>query len=158
MYFFDENFWVAVSFVLFLYFAYKPIKKAIINSLDAKIDDIKQKFAESEKIKTEAKLLLEEIQKEMVNFEEYKKQIIDKAKDSTEKLIQKRTKEMEIVLDRKNKSANQIIENEKSKISEELKNEFTDAVINTVRNYLIESKNNSISDEEIIDKFLNYKK
>jgi len=87
MHFFDENFWVAISFILFLYFAYKPVKKAIINSLDVKIDDIKQKFAESEKIKTEAKLLLEEIQKEMMNFEEYKKQIINKAKDSTEKLI-----------------------------------------------------------------------
>jgi len=158
MHFFDENFWVAISFILFLYFAYKPVKKAIINSLDAKIDDIKQKFAESEKIKTEAKLLLEEIQKEMTNFEEYKKQIISKAKDSTEKLIEKRTKEMEIALDRKSKSANQIIENEKSKISEELKNEFTDSVINSVRNYLIESKNNSISDEEIIDKFINHKK
>ncbi len=158
MHFFDENFWVAISFILFLYFAYKPVKKAIINSLDAKIDDIKQKFAESEKIKTEAKLLLEEIQKEMMNFEEYKKQIINKAKDSTEKLIEKRTKEMEIALDRKSKSANQIIENEKSKISEELKNEFTDSVINSVRNYLIESKNNSISDEEIIDKFINHKK
>jgi F-type H+-transporting ATPase subunit b len=158
MHFFDENFWVAISFILFLYFAYKPVKKAIINSLDAKIDDIKQKFAESEKIKTEAKLLLEEIQKEMMNFEEYKKQIISKATDSTEKLVEKRTKEMEIALDRKSKSANQIIENEKSKISEELKNEFTDSVINSVRNYLIESKNNSISDEEIIDKFINHKK
>ncbi len=158
MHFFDENFWVAISFILFVYFAYKPVKKAIINSLDVKIDDIKQKFAESEKIKTEAKLLLEEIQKEMMNFEEYKKQIINKAKDSTEKLIKKRTKEMEIALDRKSKSANQIIENEKSKISEELKNEFTDSVINSVRNYLIESKNNSISDEEIIDKFINHKK
>jgi F-type H+-transporting ATPase subunit b len=158
MHFFDENFWVAISFILFLYFAYKPVKKAIINSLDAKIDDIKQKFAESEKIKTEAKLLLEEIQKEMMNFEEYKKHIVNKAKDNTEKLIEKRTKEMEIALDRKSKSANQIIENEKSKISEELKNEFTDSVINSVRNYLIESKNNSISDEEIIDKFINHKK
>ena len=158
MHFFDENFWVAISFILFVYFAYKPVKKAIINSLDAKIDDIKQKFAESEKIKTEAKLLLEEIQKEMMNFEEYKKHIVNNAKDSTEKLIEKRTKEMEIALDRKSKSANQIIENEKSKISEELKNEFIDSVINSVRNYLIESKNNSISDEEIIDKFINHKK
>ena len=42
MHFFDENFWIAVSFVIFLYFAYKPIKKAIINSLDAKINEIKE--------------------------------------------------------------------------------------------------------------------
>ena len=94
MHFFDENFWVAISFILFVYFAYKPVKKAIINSLDVKIDDIKQKFAESEKIKTEAKLLLEEIQKEMMNFEEYKKQIINKAKDIIRKSLDLMIKEV----------------------------------------------------------------
>ena len=100
MHFFDENFWIAVSFVIFLYFAYKPIKKAIINSLDAKINEIKEKLAQTEKIKAETKLLLEATQKEIENFEEYKHQIINKAKISTEKLIEKRTKEMEIEIGR----------------------------------------------------------
>ncbi|MFK7968634.1 MAG: ATP F0F1 synthase subunit B [Rickettsiaceae bacterium] len=158
MHFFDENFWVAVSFIVFLYFAYKPVKKAILNSLDSKINDIKEKLAQTEKIKAESKLLLEEIQQEMEKFEEYKEKIINKAKVSTERLIEKKTKEMEIALDRKSKSSNQFIEHEKSKISEELRNEFTDTVINTVKNYLAESKNNSISDEEIINKFINKKK
>lgn len=158
MHFLDENFWVAVSFIVFLYFAYKPVKKAILNSLDSKINDIKEKLTQTEKVKAEAKLLLEEIQREMEKFEEYKEQIINKAKTSTERLIEKRTKELEIALDRKSKSANQLIENEKSKISEELKNEFTDTVINIVKNYLVESKNNSISDEEIINNFINKKK
>jgi F-type H+-transporting ATPase subunit b len=158
MHFLDENFWVAVSFIVFLYFAYKPVKKAILNSLDSKINDIKEKLTQTQKVKTEAKLLLEEIQGEMEKFEEYKEQIINKAKASTERLIEKRTKELEIALDRKSKSANQLIENEKSKISEELKNEFTDTVINIVKNYLVESKNNSISDEEIINNFINKKK
>ena len=158
MHFLDENFWVAVSFIVFLYFAYKPVKKAILNSLDSKINDIKEKLTQTEKVKAEAKLLLEEIQGEMEKFEEYKEQIINKAKASTERLIEKRTKELEIALDRKSKSANQLIENEKSKISEELKNEFTDTVINIVKNYLFESKNNSISDEEIINKFINKQK
>ena len=113
MHFFDENFWIAVSFIVFLYFAYKPIKKAIINSLDAKINEIKEKLAQTEKIKAEAKLLLEETQKEMENFEEYKQQIINKAKASTEKLIEKRTKEMEIALTRKSEEAIKLIENER---------------------------------------------
>ena len=158
MHFLDENFWVAVSFIVFLYFAYKTVKKAILNSLYSKINDIKAKLTQTEKVKAEAKLLLEEIQGEMEKFEEYKEQIINKAKTSTERLIEKRTKELEIALDRKSKSANQLIENEKSKISEELKNEFTDTVINIVKNYLVESKNNSISDEEIINNFINKKK
>ena len=158
MHFFDENFWVAVSFIIFLYFAYKPVRKAIINSLDARINDIKEKLAQTEKLKAEAKSLLEEVQKEMENFESYKQQLLDKAKISTDNLIEKRTKELEIALTRKSNSATSLIENEKSKISEELKNEFTDTVINIVRNYLIESKNNSVSDEAIINKFIDKKK
>lgn len=157
MHFFDENFWVAVSFIVFLYFAYKPVRKAIINSLDARINDIKEKLAQTEKLKAEAKSLLEEVQKEMENFESYKQQLLDKAKISTDNLIEKRTKELEIALTRKSNSATSLIENEKSKISEELKNEFTDTVINIVRNYLIESKNNSVSDEAIINKFIDKK-
>ena len=158
MHFFDENFWVAVSFIIFLYFAYKPVRKAIINSLDARINDIKEKLAQTEKLKAEAKSLLEEVQKEMENFESYKQQLLDKAKISTDNLIEKRTKELEIALTRKSNSATSLIENEKSKISEELKNEFTDTVINIVRNYLIETKNNSVSDEAIINKFIDKKK
>ena len=157
MHFFDENFWIAVSFVIFLYFAYKPIRKVITNSLDARINEIKEKLAQTEKIKTEAKLLLEETQKEMENFEEYKQQIIAKAKISTDKLIEKRTKEMEIALTRKSEDAVKLLENEKSKITQQLRDEFTNTVINLVRSYLAESKNNSVSDEEIINRFIKQK-
>jgi len=157
MHFFDENFWIAVSFVIFLYFAYKPIRKVITNSLDARINEIKEKLAQTEKIKTEAKLLLEETQKEMENFEEYKQQIIAKAKISTDKLIEKRTKDMEIALTRKSEDAVKLLENEKSKITQQLRDEFTDTVINLVRSYLAESKNNSVSDEEIINRFIKQK-
>ena len=127
------------------------------NSGPNKINEIKEKLAQTEKIKTEAKRLLEETQKEMENFEEYKKQIIDKAKISTDKLIEKRTKEMEIALTRKSADAVKLIENEKSKIKQQLKEEFTDTVINLVRNYLVASKNNAVSDEEIINRFIKQK-
>lgn len=157
MHFFDENFWIAVSFVIFLYFAYKPIRKVITNSLDARINEIKEKLAQTEKIKTEAKLLLEETQKEMENFEEYKQQIIAKAKINTNKLIEKRTKEMEIALTRKSEDAVKLLENKKSKITQQLRDEFTDTVINLVHSYLAESKNNSVSDEEIINRFIKQK-
>lgn len=150
----DESFWIAVSFVVFLYFAYKPIKKAIINSLDARINEIKENLAQSERIKAEAKELLEEVQKELNNFEEYRKQVMHNAKISTEKLIETKTKEMDLVLARKEDSSKMLIENERAKASESLKDEFTDNVIKIVRGYMVKSKNNSVSDEEIINKFI----
>ncbi len=154
MHFMDENFWVAVSFLIFLYFAYKPVRNAIISSLDKKIEDIKKNLAESEKLKSDAKILLDEIQDEMNNFEKYKEHILQNAKSSTDRLIEQKSKEMDIFLSRKKDSALRMIENEQAKAADKLKGEFTEQVITIVRSYLIETKNNSVSDSEIVKKFI----
>lgn len=73
IHFFDESFVVAVCFIIFIYFAYQPVKKAIIASLDARIEEIKTRLAETEQVKKDAKLFLEEIEREMSAFEERKK-------------------------------------------------------------------------------------
>ena len=50
------------------------------------------------------------------------------------------------------------VENEKTKILSQLKDEFTDQVITTVRAYMVQSKNNDVSDKEIIAKFISNEK
>jgi F-type H+-transporting ATPase subunit b len=153
MHFFDESFVVAICFIIFLYFAYRPVKKAIIASLDSKINDIKSKLDETEKLKKEAKQLLDEIKQEIEVFEKRKESILESAKISTERLVDTRSKEIELMLARKKDSAIKSINNQKDKASGEMRAEFTDAVLNTVRAYLVETKNNSVSDEEILAHF-----
>lgn len=150
MHFIDENFWVAVSFVVFLYFAYRPIKKAVLNSLDARIDEIRGALSQAEILKAEAKSLLDEVQKEIDNFGEYRAKVLDSAKASTERLISAKTKEMELFLARRQDLAIKLLENEKTKVTADLKKEFADIVVNNVKNYLLQSNNNSVADAEII--------
>ncbi len=158
MHFMDENFWVAIGFLIFLYFAYRPVRKAIINALDARINQIKQKLKETEKVRKEAKSLLDEIQTEIDGFERYKKQILKSAKKSTEILVEKQSKEMDLILSRKKQSVIKAIENKQHKIMHELKDSFINEVISLVRNYLVETNNNSVSDEEILKNFVDSKK
>lgn len=154
IHFFDENLVVAICFIIFIYFVYRPVKKAIVASLDAKIDEIKTKLAETEELKKDAKLLLDEIKQEIEVFEERKKSILKSADTSTQRLVEIRAKEMELMLTRKKDSAIKSIENRKEKASDQMRAEFTEAVLKTVRTYLIETKNNSVSDEEIITHLL----
>ncbi len=154
MHFFDESFVVAICFILFIYLAYKPVKKAIIASLDARIDEIKAKLTETEQVKKGAKQLLDEIKQEMEAFEARKESILESADTSTKRLVETRKKEMELMLARKKDSAIKSIDNKKDKASDEMRAEFTDAVLNTVRAYLVETKNNSVSDEEILSRFI----
>lgn len=154
IHFFDESFVIALCFVFFIYLAYRPVKKAIVASLDARIDEIKTKLAETEELKKDAKLLLDEIKQEMQVFEERKKSILESADTSTQRLVETRTKEMELMLARKKDSAIKSIDNQKERASDQMRAEFTDAVLKTVRTYLIETKNNSVFDEEIISHLL----
>jgi F-type H+-transporting ATPase subunit b len=153
----DESFWVAISFVIFLYFAYKPIKKAIVASLDARIEEIKKTLAETEKLKEDAKILLDEVRDEVEDFEKRRKQILESANTSTDRLVELRTKETQLLLSRIKNSAIKTIENKKNIASAELRDEFIDTVLSTVRAYLVETKNNNVSDEEIINSFMKKK-
>lgn len=154
MYFLDESFVIFICFIIFIYFAYKPVKKAIIASLDARIDEIKTKLIETEQLKKDAKRLLDEIQQEMEVFEARKESILESAEISTKRLVETRRKEIELILARKKDSAIKSINNRKDKASDEMRSEFTDAVLSTVRTYLLETKNNSVSDEEIFSHFI----
>jgi F-type H+-transporting ATPase subunit b len=85
--FFTESFVVAICFLIFIYFAYKPIKKAIIASLDARIKEIKHQVTESKKLKDDAKNLLSEVEEKINSFEERKKSILASARTSNQRFV-----------------------------------------------------------------------
>ena len=59
----DPQFWVAVAFVIFIFAIFKPVKKMITSSLDAKISEIKNQIEEAENLKNETKTTLSDIKK-----------------------------------------------------------------------------------------------
>jgi F-type H+-transporting ATPase subunit b len=154
IHFFDESFVIAVCFIIFIYLAYRPVKKAIIASLDARINEIKEKLAQAERLKAEAKSLLEEVEKELDEFETRKKEIIVSAQSTIERLVETKNKEISLLLARKKDSAIKAIDNEREKASSSLKLEFTETVLNLVKSYLIQTKNNAVSDQEILERFI----
>ena len=91
----DPQFWVAVSFILFIAAIFNPVRKILTSSLDAQISDIKNKIDEVENIKNEAQKALDElkdretkVEKEIENLKlESEKRIADLKNISTKKLM-----------------------------------------------------------------------
>ena len=81
----DPQFWVAISFILFVAAIFNPVRKILTSSLDAQIRDIKNKINEVENLKNEAQTALEElkdretkVEKEIENLKlESEKRIAD---------------------------------------------------------------------------------
>ena len=77
----DSTFWVAVSFVIFFGgLIYLKIPNKINEILNKLILDIKNEIDESEKLRTEAKILLDNAQNKLDKAENVKNEIFDQAK------------------------------------------------------------------------------
>ena len=65
----DPQFWVAVSFILFIAAIFNPVRKILTSSLDAQIKDIKNKIDEVENLKNEAQKALDELKERETKVE-----------------------------------------------------------------------------------------
>jgi len=84
----DSTFWVAVSFIIFFGgLIYLKIPQKINEILNKLILDIKNEIDESERLRTEAKTLLDNAQNKLDKAESVKNEIIDQAKKDSDRLI-----------------------------------------------------------------------
>ena len=84
----DATFWVAVSFVIFFGgLIYLKVPHKINDILEKLISDIKNEIDESEKLRTEAKTLLNNAQNKFDKAENVKNEILDQAKKDGDRLI-----------------------------------------------------------------------
>ena len=84
----DSTFWVAVSFVIFFgALIYLKVPQKVNEILDKLISDIKNEINESEKLRTEAKTLLDNTQKKLDTAQSKSKEILEQAKKDSDKLV-----------------------------------------------------------------------
>ena len=65
----DPQFWVAVSFFLFLIAIFNPVKKILTSNLDTQINEIKFKIHEAEDLKKEAEKTLTDLKNRQSDVE-----------------------------------------------------------------------------------------
>ena len=84
----DSTFWVAVSFVLFFGgLVYLKVPQKINDILNKLILDIKNEIDESEKLRTEAKTLLDNAQKKLDTAQSASNEILEQAKKESDNLV-----------------------------------------------------------------------
>ena len=84
----DATFWVAVSFVIFFGgLIYLKIPQKINDLLTKLISDIKNEIDESEKLRSEAKTLLDNAQNKLDTAQSNSKEIIEQAKKDSDNLV-----------------------------------------------------------------------
>ena len=84
----DATFWVAISFIIFFGgLVYLKIPQKISEVLNKLILDIKNEIKESEKLRSESKILLDNAQNKLDSAQLESKKILEQAKKETDELI-----------------------------------------------------------------------
>ena len=84
----DSTFWVAISFVIFFgALVYLKVPQKVNEILNKLISDIKNEINESEKLRTEAKTLLEKAQKKLDTAQTVSDEILEQAKRDSDKMV-----------------------------------------------------------------------
>ena len=140
----DATFWVAVSFViLFGGLIYLKVPQKINEILNKLILDIKNEIDESEKLRSEAKVLLEKAQNKLNTAQSVGDDIIEQAKKDSDKLIielnDKFHKSSEI---KKNLAENKISQMKESAINE-IKNTSIKIALDSVKKIISTSVDKS---------------
>ena len=135
----DPQFWVAVSFILFIVAIFNPVRKILTSSLDTQIKDIKNKIDEVENLKNEAQKALDElkdretkVEKEIQNLKLESEKRIAELKDISATKLTDQIEKRKILAENKIK---QLVRDTNNSI----KNYISTIAIETTRNILLQN-------------------
>ena len=159
----DATFWVGVSFILFFAgLIYLKVPQKINEILNNLIANIKNEIDESEKLRAEAKTLLENAQIKLESAQKESKKIINQAKKESEKLIiemnDKFHKSSEI---KKNLAKNKISQMKESALKEIKDNSIrlaVDSVKKIISNSIDKSKLDNLFEKNLEESKIALKK
>ena len=159
----DATFWVGVSFILFFAgLIYLKVPQKINEILNNLIANIKNEIDESEKLRAEAKTLLENAQIKLESAQKESKKIINQAKKESENLIiemnDKFHKSSEI---KKNLTKNKISQMKESALKEIKDNSIrlaVDSVKKIISNSIDKSKLDNLFEKNLEESKIALKK
>ncbi|MFP3018548.1 MAG: ATP F0F1 synthase subunit B [Candidatus Tisiphia sp.] len=151
---FDEKFWLAICFIIFVYLVYRPIKNIILKSLDDKITAIKDQVLEARKLNEDMTLLFEDAAVQIQQIEVLREKMIKDGKETANNIIKQQNEEFDKFLESKKLETIDLMNRQKLEASQMLQSEFCDKMLELVAIYMQSTKNDSISDSEIAKKLM----
>ena len=148
---FDEKFFVALAFVMFVALVFKAGKKFILSTVDARILKIKSELEEATRLKNEASALLVKYEKEQSHSLEQVQGILAHARLEAERITKEAKEVLEYALTKRTELAMQKIGQAESSVVADLRANALNITMDAARSLILESMSPEVA-EEILSK------
>ena len=125
----SPEFWVFVSFVLFIALTYKPIMAKVGGALDARAAKIKGELDEAHGLREEAQKLLADYQRKQRDAGKDAEAIIARAKEDAERLRREAAADLEERIARRERMATEKIEQAEAAALKQVRDQAVDLAV-----------------------------
>lgn len=129
----DPEFWVAVAAAIFIAVVWKPARRSLIGSLDARAARIRGELDEARKLREEAAQLLADYQRRQREATAEAAAIVAQAREEAEHLAAQAATDLEVALARRTRLAGERIAQAESKAVDEIRAAAVDAAVAAAR-------------------------
>ena len=151
----DPQFWVAVSFLLFIAAIFNPVRKMLTSNLDSQIKEIKSKIDEAENLRADAQNTLNELKLKQSNVEKeieiLKNNSDAKMKALKELSLKKLSEQIEKKQILANNKIDQLLRDTNNTIKLYIANISIEATTNLLKHNLTKEKKSELIDKSIKD-------
>jgi F-type H+-transporting ATPase subunit b len=145
---FEAEFWVAVSFVLFIaVLGYFGVHKLLLQTIDQRRDSIKAELDEARRLKEEAQALLAEYQRKQRDAEQEALAIVAGASAEAERLVEEAKVKTQEFVARRTKMAETKIAQAEAQAVADVRAAAADAAISAAEKVLTESVKGDVADK-----------
>jgi F-type H+-transporting ATPase subunit b len=131
--------WVAITWLVVVVLAARPLSRAIITALDARRDKIRDRLAEAERLRDEAQELLASYQKKQRDALAEAEGIIKQAKSEAARLTQQAAADLDDLVNRREQQAKDRISQAEAEAVREVRNKAVDIAIAAARRLISET-------------------
>lgn len=133
----DSSIWVSISFIIFIGLTYKPLRKMIDKALLDKIEGIKVEINNSEKIKNDSVLLLQETEQKMRQTQQICKSIEEDTREKLNQITEDSKNNLQVVIKKKKQNFEKRISRENIQSNEKIKHMIINTALTVAKNKII---------------------
>lgn len=151
---YDTNLWVAISFALFIFVAYKLGKKSVLGGLDGRIAEIKSEIETAERLRVEAQELLAQYQRKQRDAEKEADAMIKEAKKQAKAITKTAETDLAELMDRREVQLTERLRRLEENAIADLQNHAADLAVAATTEMIVQTldeKTNAKLNEETIN-------
>jgi F-type H+-transporting ATPase subunit b len=134
----DLNFWVLISFVIFVALAWRPLYRIVVTALDQRAEDIRRDIDEAVRLREEAQALLASYKRQQRDAAQETAEILASARTEADRLKEQASADLDSLLKRREQQALDRIAQAESQAMTEVRGLAVDLAIAATRKLLAE--------------------